>query len=86
MFSNCVFYNGAESEIGLISQNLEKEFERLSAENNLESYLHDERSEMRDESRTEDQRDEDMKQDLESHGMPAGKLSKKFYVLTYLRK
>jgi len=87
MFSNCVLYNGAESEIGLISQNLQREFDRLSAENNLESYLHEEgRSEMRDESRTEDQRDEDMRHEFESHGVPAGKKYNLLLILISLKR
>ena len=70
MFSNCVTYNGAESEIGLISKNLEKEFDRLCHDNHIDQYLHDE-------GRTEDNRDDDMR----SHDMAAGKkniLLKKF--------
>jgi len=56
VFSNCVTYNGAESEIGLISKNLEKEFDRLCHDNHIDQYLHDEgKSEMR----TEDNRGDD---------------------------
>lgn len=93
VFSNCILYNGAESEIGLLAQALEKEFDRLSHDNQLEKYLNDDgegegegegeedaegRSEMRDESRTEDHRDDDRHEHGSQSHMEGGK---KFYLL-----
>lgn len=41
VFSNCVLYNGAESEVGKVGINLGKEFDRLCVETGIDKYFKD---------------------------------------------
>jgi len=56
VFYNCILYNGSQSEIGKIGISVQNEFERLSKEHNLESFLiNDAKSEVKSEVKTEAQ-------------------------------
>lgn len=66
VFSNCVLYNGAESEVGKTGINLGKEFDRLCVETGIDKYLRQDGSEVKQEVKEEEKTGNDDGFDVEN--------------------
>lgn len=51
VFSNCLLYNGPNSEIGKVGIRIEEEFDKLCKELNLDAYLKDNNAEIKQEEK-----------------------------------